>query len=319
MTDFAEDEAELRPDQTYELRIVFDENCDDPSAKKESVKEWLTSHGVESFVEGAVDSIDIEHDYENPDVDRYESFGGDRSPVSVYKYDRNWLVELRSKLFDEFQSQFVIEIYAHDTKQWTEGWKESFKPFGTEMFYVRPPWEGLCEDKDKHELIIDPGMAFGTGQHATTRICLLATERLFQTNRFSGEDLLDVGTGSGILAIAANKIGISKVTATDIDPDSVISARKNAEVNHVELEVHRGSVIQHESVGWAFMYANILSVVLKKIMPELFSKLKVGGLVVMSGIIAEEEEEMIQLTKAQGFELVETLSMDGWIGLVLQK
>lgn len=317
MTDDEQDGK--RPELTFELRLVFDGSAQDSLAVKEEVKNWLAANGVESYVEGAVDSIDIEHDYENPELDRYESLGGDLSPISIYKYDREWLARLAVKLREEFSGRFILDIHDHDTRQWTEGWKDSFRPFATDLFYVRPPWERASDDSSRHELIIDPGMAFGTGQHATTQLCLRATEQLQKSGDLNVTSLLDVGTGSGILAVAAKKLGIDNVYATDIDPDSVISARQNAEANNVQYEVLRASVISGPEDGWDFIYANILSVVLKKIMSDLYENARVEATVVMSGIIAEEENEMVTLVERQGFIVHDTLRLDGWICLVLKK
>ncbi|MDA9950998.1 50S ribosomal protein L11 methyltransferase [Oligoflexaceae bacterium] len=310
---------EERPDLTFEMKIIFDSESHETVQVKTAVKEWLIENGVESFVEGSVDSIDIEHDYENPEVDRYASLGGEDSPISVYKFDQPLLQGLKTQMMLEFPGQFQIEIYEHDTKQWTEGWKESFRPISTEMFYIRPPWEGADESEGRHELIIDPGMAFGTGQHATTKVCLVATEALSKDANFKIGSVLDVGTGSGILGIAARKLGATEVWATDIDVDSVTSAESNAAVNEVKLDVLRGSVISHQGDGWDLIYANILSRVLKKIITELYSAVKVGGKVIMSGIIVEEVDEMKELAEGQGFKIEEVHELDGWIGLVLSK
>lgn len=320
MQDEYENQSGERPQQTYELRISFDDSGDTLTVK-ETVKVWLAENGVESFVEGVVDEIDVEYDYSAETDNKFEEFGGDSSPLSIYKYDIDWLKQLKQKLLDEFPGQFVVEEYTHDTSEWTEGWKESFKPIETDQYYVRPPWEPYPEGLSKHDVVIDPGMAFGTGQHATTKLCLMVFEELLSQNLFdpSACELLDCGTGSGILSVAAKKSGVFSVTASDIDRDAVISAKNNANANDVVYRVYEGSVLKNEDGKWNFIFANILSVVLRKILPDLARELGTGGLLVMSGIISEEKQEMIERAQSEKLSLVTSRELDGWVCLVMKK
>ena len=136
-----------------------------------------------------------------------------------------------------------------------EGWKDSFKPFATKKFYVYPPWEQNKEELGKIPLEVEPGMAFGTGQHATTQLCLAQIENLFESKTI--ETVLDVGTGTGILAIAAIKLGAKKLVGTDIDADAVIAAKENAVRNECSFEVFQDSV-PADTNSYDFVIANIL-------------------------------------------------------------
>jgi ribosomal protein L11 methyltransferase len=126
--------------------------------------------------------------------------------------------------------------------EWLEGWKESFKPIETARFYIYPPWDDKNIPKGKIPLVVEPGMAFGTGQHATTQIVLHRLEALAATGApLKSWRLMDVGTGTGILALAAMKIGFKSVAGSDIDPDAVSSAENNAKLNHLTLPLWQGS------------------------------------------------------------------------------
>src|SRR5690606_19974632 len=128
-------------------------------------------------------------------------------------------------------------------------------------------------------LLIDPGMAFGTGQHETTRLCLREVESLKERGAFKPETkILDLGTGSGILAIGAAKLGAKNIWATDIDPDAVMVAKANAELNQVALNVAPGGIPKGSDRMFDIVIANILTVILVKLMPDLARSLKPGGI-----------------------------------------
>ena len=120
----------MSSDITYELLISFEK---EPSIK-EDVMNWLIGIGEESFVEGVVDGLDLDYDYENEDKNYYEDLGGAASSLSIYKYDKSHLLELKSKLEDAFKSKLVLALNESDTSVWQEGWKDSFKPFATKSF-----------------------------------------------------------------------------------------------------------------------------------------------------------------------------------------
>src|SRR5690606_24543538 len=135
----------------------------DAAMAKIALKSWLEDNGVDAYVEGALD-VDVDHDYANPERDFYGELDGDLSPVSVYRYGLDELIELKDRLLVSFADSFKATIESHETKEWMDGWKESFKPFETAKVRVRPPW--FPAEGKKHDVVIEPGMAFGTGQHA---------------------------------------------------------------------------------------------------------------------------------------------------------
>ena len=299
-------------DITYELVISFENK---PSLK-EDVMNWLIGIGEESFVEGVVDGLDLDYDYENEDKNYYEDLGGSASSISLYKYDKEHLVALKERLISTFGENLSLKLNETDTSEWQEGWKDSFKPFETKRFHVFPPWEAENINSSKMRLEVEPGMAFGTGQHATTQLCLSKLEILVE--EIKPKSVLDVGTGTGILAIAVKKMGCDSLLATDIDADAVIAAKENALRNSVDFNVLQDSVPE-AAEPCDLVIANILFVVLRRIIGELAGAVQPGGKLLLSGVLSEEASEMIDLAESHGLKFESKDEQDGWVCLVLSK
>lgn len=315
---------------TYELKLFFaSEHLDTWSAVKPRLMTWLMSEGVESFVEGVVDDLYVDHRYDQSEEDFYDELGGNNSPLIIYDYNLEFLEELKAKAVHAFE-HLTAEISSFDTQVWKEGWKESFKPIYTHKFSVFPPWERVEEDPQKFQIIIDPGMAFGTGQHATTQLCLKMLESFEHMLSvagspflWKGKSVLDVGTGTGVLSLAASKLGASRIVATDIDHNAVEACKENAGVNEVDLYCEQSSVPQsflEESGEKAdVVIANILFVVLEKIIPQLAQACANGGAVLLSGVLVEQTAEMIRLAEGEGLKLLSHQKDRGWSGLLFGK
>lgn len=316
------------PKTTWELRVVFD---GDPKTTKDSkarLMEWLSAHGIDEFVEGVMDGLDIDHEYTGPNErDFYTELGGERLPISVYKYNRELLDELKQKIERDFPQELTVKLLPMETSEWLEGWKESFKPIETKMFYIYPPWESAKSPHNKIPLMIEPGMAFGTGQHATTQVVIQRLEKLIADGHaISQWRCMDVGTGTGILSLVASKMGFKSVAGSDIDPDAVAAATKNAELNKINLPVWQGSCPIHGVGGrsefqptFDLVIANILFVVLQKIIVDLAVITKPGGLLILSGVLVEDAAEMMRLAKAQHLSLMDECVLDGWSCLTFKK
>jgi ribosomal protein L11 methyltransferase len=316
----------LLPALTHHLKIEVNSQEKDSEVVKEKVKDWLIFNGRESFEEGAVEDISVDFDYDNPDRDMYREFGGAGTPISIYDYSREDLVILAEKLQQFFGAKVTLSLDSLVTEVWTEGWKESFKPIFTERFHIRAPWHPHTLADGVVSIEIEPGMAFGTGQHGTTQLCLFALESLVdETQGVIRGKVMDVGTGTGILAIAAKKLGCELVDACDVDPFSIASAQSNATINGVAVNVWQGSVpvdIELCSQGcppYQLVFANILMVVLKKIIGDLASITSTGGCLVMSGLLVEDEAEMLSLCQPHGLTLKSRRELDGWSCLVMEK
>lgn len=220
----------------------------------------------------------------------------------------------------------TIEESQTEDKDWINNWKEFFHQFYVDDILIIPSWEQMKpEDQDKMVIHIDPGTAFGTGMHETTQLCMR------QLKKYVTEDteLLDVGTGSGILSIVALKLGAKHAVGTDLDPCAISAARENLEVNDIPegaMEVMIGNIIDdpkvQEAVGYEkydIVAANILADVLVPLTPVIVHQMKKGGIYITSGIIDEKEETVVNAVKAAGLEVVEVTHQGEWVSVTARK
>jgi ribosomal protein L11 methyltransferase len=216
-------------------------------------------------------------------------------------------------------SRVQIETTSIPEQDWGENWKRFFKPVqATSTFVVKPPWSKIRLKKNQISIDIYPAMAFGTGTHATTRLSLKALERRSGKRGFS---VLDVGTGSGILSIAAARLGAHEVLGLDIDGAAVKNARENVERNQVSdiVKIRKGRIgdIQRK---FDVVVANIDLKNLKKMRWPLIHHLKGHGLLILSGILTEEEEKVRQHYLETGLlQWRETDREREWVCLVFKK
>ena len=200
---------------------------------------------------------------------------------------------------------------------WENNWKQYYKPMEIgERLLVIPLWE-KADCGSRVPLILDPGLTFGTGSHATTQLCLTALEKAVR----GGEKVLDLGCGSGILSIAALKLGASTAVAVDIDDKCLDVAYENAALNGIgraALTVRQGDATQEGALrtaigtGYDVVVANIVADVIISLAPQVRHFLKEGGWFLTSGIIDDRAEETAAALKAAGWEIVETSSSEGW-------
>ncbi len=188
----------------------------------------------------------------------------------------------------------VAEIADQD---WGETWKKGLAPISVGRVFVRPSWAAAEPPAGAVEVILDPGMAFGTGSHATTALCLAALSDLLA--EAPGAAVLDVGTGSGLLAIAARKLGAGRVRANDNDPVAVTVARENAALNGVEVELGTEGLPGIPGV-FGIVVANILANTLVELARDLAAHLAPGGVAIVSGILVPQEEEVRAAYRAAG-------------------
>lgn len=199
---------------------------------------------------------------------------------------------------------------------WNETWKKSFVPIdvGNNLTIV-PSW--LQTETDRIPIIIDPGMVFGTGHHETTRTCLGMIEKIACLG--SRRRFLDIGTGTGILAIGASRLGFERVTAVDIDPLAVDAARRNAAANGLtNIEVLEGT-IQAVSGRFDVIAANLLVEILTGIASELSGRLELNGKAILSGLLAGQEDSVIEAMRSSGLALQEKIIDNKWVSLVMAK
>ncbi|MGN0132331.1 MAG: 50S ribosomal protein L11 methyltransferase [Lachnospiraceae bacterium] len=215
-----------------------------------------------------------------------------------------------------------IVISETEDKDWMNNWKEFFHQFYIDDLLVTPSWEEVKpEDADKKVLHIDPGTAFGTGMHETTQLCIRQLKKYITPDTV----LLDVGTGSGILAIVSLMYGIREAVGTDLDPCAVEAVRENMEMNGIPadtFEMMIGNIITdqeiQDKVGYGkydIVVANILAEVLLPLTPVVKQHLKKGGIYITSGIIAEKEQLVVDAVKAAGMEVLEVTRQNEWVSV----
>lgn len=208
-------------------------------------------------------------------------------------------------------------------EDWAEAWKKYFyvQRIG-ERVVIKPTWREYQPAPDEVVLELDPGMAFGTGLHPTTRMCLRACERFVA----EGMQLLDVGTGSGILALAAAKLGAASVVALEVDPVAVQVARKNVALNGMEerIRVFQGSLehlneIEADIARFDLVLANIIASVIVQLAQGLHDALAPGGRLVASGIIVDREQEVREALLVTGLELEDVVAEGDWRTVVCRR
>jgi len=229
--------------------------------------------------------------------------------------------EIRSFLMDLGGcASYNLETRIIPEQNWGESWKSNFKPLKvSSRLVVKPPWEKYRKHKGEIVLQINPGMAFGTGTHQTTQICLKFLDKLMP--QFSRRpDVLDVGTGSGILAIAALKLGAKKIQAIDIDRSALEAAKENAKLN----KIHRGIIFRlasPEQVGGKFdlVVANLLPQELMAVKDSLAARVKSQGTLIISGFLQKQKKEIYGAFAPLGFHLRQEEELNGWAGFVFKK
>ena len=264
-------------------------------------------------VPAADDGIARLHFYLDPNQDT----------ASVLENVRNALDELRG--FTDIGPAQIEETETEDT-DWINNWKQYFHQFYVDDILITPSWEEVKpEDKDRMILHIDPGTAFGTGMHETTQLCI----RQLRKHVTPQTELLDIGTGSGILAILALMMGARHAVGTDLDPCAVPAVQDNMAANGIaasDFDLYIGNLIDdadlRETVGaetYDIAAANILAGVLVPLMPAAVYALKKGGIYITSGILAGYEDRVRTAAAAAGLSELEETRQGEWVSLTFRK
>jgi len=212
-------------------------------------------------------------------------------------------------------AEYEISVQEIPYRDWSVEWKDRFSPVETgEKLIIMAPWHTA---KGKRiPVVIEPSMAFGTGDHPTTRLCLEAVEQC--TGSLHADRLLDVGTGTGILAIAAAKLGFRYVTAIDSDPVAVEIARENFRRNNTTDIVVSGGLLNAVSGTFDVIVGNLTSETIKALFHDCVKRLSRGGTCIFSGILEEQKDDMLTFFREKGFQNIETRQCDGWCGMVIR-
>ena len=269
--------------------------------------------------------VDIMPEGPEDDGTAYLSFylEEDADKEEILKNVRNALEELRS--FMDIGEGSIEESSTED-KDWINNWKQYFHQFYVDDILIVPSWEEVkAEDKDKMILHIDPGTAFGTGMHETTQLVIRQLKKYVK----EGDQILDVGTGSGILGIVALKLGAAHVTGTDLDPCAVPAVEENKEANEIadeSFDMMIGNIIDDKAVQdqvgyekYDIVTANILADVLVPLTPVIVHQMKKGAYYITSGILDVKESVVTDAVKAAGLQLVEVTRQGEWVSVTARK
>ena len=220
-----------------------------------------------------------------------------------------------------------LSVSETEDKDWINNWKQYFKPFTVDHILIKPTWETVPEEhKDKLLIQIDPGTAFGTGMHETTQLCIRQLEKYVTPD----SEVLDVGTGSGILGITALKLGAKHVFGTDLDENAITAVGENLEANGIppeQFKVVQGNIIDDKTVQDEVKYeyydiavANILADVIIMLQKEIPVHIKKNGIFITSGIIDMKEEAVKAAFEANdAFEIVEITHQGEWVSVTARK
>ena len=220
----------------------------------------------------------------------------------------------------------TIEESQTEDKDWINNWKQYFHQFYVDDILIVPSWEEVkAEDKDKMILHIDPGTAFGTGMHETTQLVIRQLKKYVTPDT----EMLDVGTGSGILGIVALKLGAKHVLGTDLDPCAVPAVAENKEANQIVDETFDmviGNIIDDKAIQdqagyekYDIVTANVLADVLIPLTPVIVNQMKKGAYYITSGILDVKEEVVVEAVKATGLTVVEVTHQGEWVSVTARK
>ncbi len=242
--------------------------------------------------------------------------------VSLFVPEEKNLAEYREFLETRFNALSIdatLEFEGMKEEDWSESWKQYYKPIHLGRITVVPAWEDYTAKNGEIIIRMDPGMAFGTGTHETTRLVM----RVIQDEIKGGERVLDVGTGSGILSICASKLGAKSCNAYDIDPVAVKVARENAKDDGCSnITVGVSDLLRDVDLSggaYDFCVANIVSDIIIRMMPDIGKYLKEGAPLVLSGIIDPRAEEVRECVREHGFTIVREEKENDWVAILCRK
>lgn len=306
--------------------------------------EPLTAMLMEKGITGAVvddprdaeELLDKKKEYEWDYIDRSLLENPNKEPVvSVFFEDtdegRRQVQELKIAVMmlksKEMEGVFgwdadLGRLYAEDRvvddEDWKDKWKESFKPTNvTQTLVVKPTWETYEKKAGEKVIELDPGMAFGTGTHETTAMCMELMEQYLK----EGQSVLDIGCGSGILSIAAAFLGSGRVLGIEIDPDAVRTARENVGANGVSgtVEIREGDLTKDVEERADLIAANLIAPLVIRLCGPAAEHLEEGGVFISSGILIERKEEVENAVKKAGFTILQIKEKGEWCAIAARK
>ncbi len=304
-----------------ELRVIFD--ADNIELAKGDIINLLYEFGI--------NGVKIDEPMERNILDFYKNekdFVTNEYAISAY-FPNNSYTEKRKIMINERFSEvfgirddliYTIDYYELDNSDYEDNWKKYvFTEKISDKFVIKPTWREYKPSDDELMIELDPGRAFGTGTHPTTYLCIQMMEKYLKKD----DRVIDVGTGSGILMVAAEKLGAKEIWGIDIDPDACEVARENLTLNKVSEEktkVFAGNLLEVvEEKKFSVVVANILADVILLLLDQLEKVVEKDGLVILSGIINDKEREVLEKAQKLGLKLIERKEDKEWISLCLRR
>lgn len=302
-----------------EVRITIDaENVD----KAGDIASMVVPYGI--YIEDYTDLEQQAWEIAHIDLIDEELLKKDRSKAIVHIYisPEESPAEAVAFLSERYSAEGIkneIDLIACRNEDWENNWKQYFHPMPVgEKLLIQPLWRDQVESGDRKVLKIEPGLAFGTGSHDTTRLCLETLEKHVS----EGKTVLDIGCGSGILSIASLLLGAENAIGVDIDPLAVKTAKENGELNgfsEPKFTVHEGDLVDKVSGTYNIVVANIVADVIMLFCQNVGEFMNEDSVFITSGIIDTREDDVLSSFKKYGFEVQERYEQNGWLCFVVKK
>ncbi|MFR3064694.1 50S ribosomal protein L11 methyltransferase [Peptoniphilus sp.] len=283
--------------------------------KKDIIEGILFDYGIYTTEEISSDIVDeLDQDEKDWDFIDYPLLNSKEGVFALRVYPENMEDAniLKAELNEKNLGQCLIE--EKDDEDWANNWKKYYKPLEIgEKLAIVPEWEAY--DNDKRIVIkINPGMAFGTGTHESTYMCLELLERYVNKD----DEIFDIGCGSGILAIAALKLGAKRALAVDIDDKCIDASHENAGLNNLEdkMDIKKGNLLDVVKGRADLIVSNIIAEIIVDEIKNLKNHMDKGGIFITSGIIKERRQMVIDVLKENGFEIIDELEKNNWVAIV---
>lgn len=283
--------------------------------KKDIIEGILFDYGIYTTEEISSDIVDeLDQDEKDWDFIDYPLLNSKEGVFALRVYPENMedANNLQVELNEKNLGQCLIE--EKDDEDWANNWKKYYKPLEIgEKLAIVPEWEAY--DNDKRIVIkINPGMAFGTGTHESTYMCLELLERYVKKD----DEIFDIGCGSGILAIAGIKLGAKRALAVDIDDKCIDASHENADLNNLEdkMEIKKGNLLDVVKGRADLIVSNIIAEIIVDEIKNLKNHMDKGGIFITSGIIKERRQMVIDALKENGFEIIDELEKNNWVAIV---
>lgn len=282
--------------------------------KREAIIEELEKNDQFIYEEYGSQVIDeLDQNEKNWDFVDSEILNMDKTLIKICLYfaleDRNKAQDLKDKFDDKDLGK--VEIITEDDQDWSNNWKKYYHPIEiSKKLVIKPYWEDYDNKDDRKIVEIDPGMAFGTGSHETTYLCLESIEKYVKEK----DKIFDIGCGSGILAIASVKLGAESAICVDIDENCIKASKHNAKINGVEdkLTIYKGNLLDVIEGNADIIVSNIIAEVIVEMVPDLRKHLNENGIIIFSGIITEKVKMVTDKLSENNFEIVEIKDKNGW-------